>query len=224
MTAPTRPTFLALENFRIGIYAKLFRTSSNTGGKFRIGLGARQQDSTTYWPGTLGYNFSYVEVDATNYAVDAWHFLEFHILVSDISVGSTDFLETAISPVETAPVTGGPLYVSDLYIFEEAVGTDVSQNSQTASYTLQISDAGKHVYITTGGVTVPNVSDVPFNIGTIVSIVNASGSTQTITQGSGVTLRLSGTATTGNRTLAAYGIATLLKVDGNIWNATGNIT
>jgi hypothetical protein len=84
-------------------------------------------------------------------------------------------------------------------------------NSQTSAYVLISSDAGKTISITTGGVTV-NASI--FSAGDMVSIFNNSGSSQTITQGASVTLRLTGTATTGNRTLAQYGVATLLCVVG----------
>jgi len=96
--------------------------------------------------------------------------------------------------------------------------TTIPQNSQTSSYTLQASDVGKHISITTGGVTVPqNV----FAIGDVVSIYNNSGSSQTVTQGTGVTLRLAGTATTGNRTLAQYGVSTILCVASNTFAILG---
>jgi hypothetical protein len=85
------------------------------------------------------------------------------------------------------------------------------QNSQGSAYVLVATDSGKHISITTGGVTV-NASI--FSVGDMVTIFNNSGSSQTITQGTSVTLRLAGTATTGNRTLAQYGIATLLCVTG----------
>jgi hypothetical protein len=85
------------------------------------------------------------------------------------------------------------------------------QNSQGGAYTLVVGDAGKHISITTGGVTV-NASI--FSVGDMVTVFNNSGSSQTITQGTSVTLRLAGTATTGNRTLAQYGVATLLCVTG----------
>ena len=85
------------------------------------------------------------------------------------------------------------------------------QNSQIMAYTLVAADAGKHISITMGGVTV-NAS--VFAVGDMVTIYNNSGSNQTITQGTNVTLRLAGTATTGSRTLAQYGVATLLCVTG----------
>jgi hypothetical protein len=94
----------------------------------------------------------------------------------------------------------------------------VPQNSKTASYTLIATDAGKHVSITTGGVTIPASI---LAVGDIVSIYNNSASTQTITQGASVTLRQAGTANTGNRTLDQYGIATVLCVASNTFVITG---
>jgi len=86
---------------------------------------------------------------------------------------------------------------------------DVPQNAQTSAYILAASDVGKHISITTGGVTVnPNI----FSVGDAVSIYNNSGSNQTITQGTSVTMYLVGTSTTGNRTLAQRGVATVLCV------------
>jgi hypothetical protein len=59
---------------------------------------------------------------------------------------------------------------------------------------------------TSSGVTL-NTSDMV--AGYALSVYNDSGSSITITQGSGVTLRLGGTATTGSRTIAARGLATI---------------
>jgi hypothetical protein len=83
--------------------------------------------------------------------------------------------------------------------------------SKVSAYVLVAADAGQTISITTGGVTV-NAS--VFSAGDMVSIFNNSGSSQNITQGAGVILRLTGTATTGTRALAQYGIATLLCVVG----------
>jgi hypothetical protein len=87
----------------------------------------------------------------------------------------------------------------------------VPQNSKTSAYILNIDDSGKHISITTGGVTVPaNV----FSTGDTIAIFNNSNTNQTITQGSNVILRLAGTASTGNRTLAQYGVCNILCVSG----------
>jgi hypothetical protein len=94
----------------------------------------------------------------------------------------------------------------------------VPANSQTASYTLVVGDNGKYISITTGGVIVPPSI---FSVGQVVSVYNNSGSSQTITGGTGVTLRLVGTTTTGNRTLSNYGLATILCVASNVFVVTG---
>jgi hypothetical protein len=105
------------------------------------------------------------------------------------------------------------LSLTDAGILSDGKGDvrSAPQNSQGGAYTLVVGDAGKHISITTGGVTV-NASI--FSIGDMITIFNNSGSSQNITQGASVTLRLAGTATTGTRALAQYGVATLLCVTG----------
>ena len=92
------------------------------------------------------------------------------------------------------------------------------QNAKTSSYILLATDSGKHISITTGGVTVP---ESVFAVGDIVTIFNNSSSSQTITQGSGVTLRQAGTTNTGDRTLLSYGVSTILCVDTNVFTISG---
>jgi hypothetical protein len=94
----------------------------------------------------------------------------------------------------------------------------IVQNAQTGAYVLVAADAGKHISITTGGVTV-NTSI--FSAGDAISIYNDSASNQTITQGASVTMYLGGTATTGNRTLAQRGICTILCVASNTFVISG---
>jgi hypothetical protein len=94
------------------------------------------------------------------------------------------------------------------------------QNSQTASYTLALADQGKLINTTTGGVVIPANGSVAFPIGAAVSIYNNSGSNQTISITTD-TLRLAGTATTGSRTLAQYGLATCVKVAATTWVISG---
>jgi hypothetical protein len=103
----------------------------------------------------------------------------------------------------------------------DAVGyKGLPQNSQTASYTLALTDMGKHISTTTGGVIIPANGSIAFPIGSAVSIFNNSGSSQTISITTD-TLRLAGTATTGSRTLAQYGVATCLKVASTTWVISG---
>ena len=94
----------------------------------------------------------------------------------------------------------------------------VPQNTQTSAYVLVGADSGKYISITTGGVTVP--SGV-FSAGETVTIYNNSSSSQTITQGTSVTMYQVGTANTGNRTLAQRGLATVICVASNTFVITG---
>jgi hypothetical protein len=94
------------------------------------------------------------------------------------------------------------------------------QNSQTGAYTLALADQGKHISTTTGGVVIPANGSVAFPIGATIVIFNNSGSNQTISITSD-TLRLAGTATTGSRTLAQYGLATCVKVAATTWAISG---
>jgi hypothetical protein len=95
----------------------------------------------------------------------------------------------------------------------------VPQNAQTSAYTVAATDNGKYISITTGGVTFATTTAM--TEGQNVVIYNNSGSSQTITQGTSVTLRLAGTATTGNRTLPQYGVATAICVGSNIYVLAG---
>lgn len=90
-----------------------------------------------------------------------------------------------------------------------------------SSRTLQRSDEGRLVTCT-GTVTVPPNASVPFSLGMEIVVYNNSGSAITLAQEAGVTIRLDGTATTGDRTLAQRGIGRLIKVGTNEWIACGS--
>jgi hypothetical protein len=93
-------------------------------------------------------------------------------------------------------------------------------NTQNTGYILQTSDAGKVINMTTGNVTIPaGVFASPF--GQAITIYNDQNASNAVVQGSGVTLRLAGTAATGNRTLARYGLATVVCVSANTFVISG---
>ena len=83
----------------------------------------------------------------------------------------------------------------------------IPENARGTTYTLVATDAGKCVTQThSSGFTIDNSV---FSAGDAVTMINNSGSDQTITQGSGVTLYNSADASSGNRTLASRGMATV---------------
>lgn len=118
----------------------------------------------------------------------------------------------------TAINTSGAITTSGVITDRTGNIRQIPQNAKTAAYTLAASDVGKHISITTGGITVPASI---FSIGDNVTIFNNSSSSQTIIQGAGVTLRSGGSTATGNRTLAGYGVATVLCVAADVFVITG---
>jgi hypothetical protein len=95
------------------------------------------------------------------------------------------------------------------------------QNSQSGAYPIVIGDAGKHIYASaTMTATIPANSSVAFPIGTTIAFIAAAGATLTIAITTD-TMYLGGTGTTGSRTLAAYGMATAVKVTSTSWFING---
>ena len=79
-------------------------------------------------------------------------------------------------------------------------------------------DAGKHVRAT-GAITLDqNI----FSTGDMITIFNNSGSAFNIVQGTGVTLYNSDDASTGNKSLKARGLCTILCESNNAFVASGN--
>jgi len=99
----------------------------------------------------------------------------------------------------------------------------------TGTTTLTMSDAGKHIYVTTAGqtITIPAAASVAYPIGTTITFIAGASATTVLIAITTDTLRLAGGTSTGTRTLAANGIATAVKVSGTsssgVWyiNGTG---
>lgn len=103
----------------------------------------------------------------------------------------------------------------------------IPQNSQSAAYTLVLSDAGKHIYhpaadTTARTWTIPANASVAFPIGTAVTFDNDFGAGALTIAITSDTLVLVGTAgSTGSRTLASGGQATAIKVAATRWRISG---
>jgi hypothetical protein len=98
-------------------------------------------------------------------------------------------------------------------------------NSQSAAYGLLATDAGKSIVhpISDNNArtfTIPDNGTVPFPVGTAITFINMINTvTIAITTD---TMYLAGAGTTGSRTLAAYGMATAVKVTSTSWIISGN--
>lgn len=99
---------------------------------------------------------------------------------------------------------------------------DCPNNSQTASYQLALSDRGKSVDFNGASLTctIPANGTVAFPTGTTIVITNENASSLSIAITTD-TLTLAGTTTTGTRTLAQNGMATILKVTSTSWLISG---
>lgn len=140
---------------------------------------------------------------------------------------------SSLGTVTTVDINGGTIDGSVIGGASPAAGTfttvndskgelrKLPVNAQTNAYVLLASDHGKIVSNTTGGWTINTSVLSP---GEAVTLFNNSSSNQTLTAGGGVTLRLGGSASTGNRTIAQYGLATLVCVATDTFVITGSVT
>jgi hypothetical protein len=133
---------------------------------------------------------------------------------NNIVITSNSVTDTMTVAVANSPTFSGN--VSDA----NGLLRSIPINTQGGAYTLTANDNGNLVSISSGNVTVPaSVFTSPF--GQAVTVYNNSGTTRYITQGAGTTLRLAGTAATGNRTLTQYGLATIVCVSANTFVVSG---
>jgi hypothetical protein len=128
-------------------------------------------------------------------------------VAASISVdGNAEFAGIVTATTFTGNITGTTGTFTGAVTDSKGDIRSIPANSQSGAYVAVAADAGKAIYISTGGVT---INDSVFSAGDAVTIINNSGSNQTITQGSGVTLYNAADATTGNRTLAGRGMSTI---------------
>ena len=104
------------------------------------------------------------------------------------------------------------------------------QNSISNSYTLQLTDAGKHLLHPSTDTTartwiIPQtgngVGQVDWPIGAVLTLINQNGAGVVTIQTTNDTMRLAVTGQTGDRTLAANGIATCIKLTSTEWIISG---
>ena len=99
----------------------------------------------------------------------------------------------------------------------------VNINSQSASYTLVLADAGKTIEMNVASandLTIPLNSSVDFPVGTSVDIIQYGSGSTTLVGDVGVTIR----SNLGYRTIGSqYSGATIYKRDTNEWLAIGNL-
>lgn len=101
---------------------------------------------------------------------------------------------------------------------------DVPQIALSGNVTANSITAGKHFYSTTAGnlqVTIPDNANVAFPLGATLTIVMNAAGNVIVAQGTGVSLYMAGSSSTGNRTVGAYGLASVMKVATDTWVISG---
>jgi hypothetical protein len=98
------------------------------------------------------------------------------------------------------------------------------QSATATTATLAIGDSGKHIYVTTASqtITIPANASVAYPIGTTITFIAGPSATTVSIAIATDTMYLGGTGTTGTRTLAAYGMATAVKVAATTWYINGS--
>lgn len=130
---------------------------------------------------------------------------------------------TFTGTVTTATLTGSPSAATTTNGANGVGYMGLPQNSATTgAYGVVAADAGKHIYSTaTRTVTIPANGTIAMPVGATVVFVAGSGATVTIAITTD-TMYLAGLGTTGSRTLAAFGMATAVKITSTSWIISGN--
>ena len=121
--------------------------------------------------------------------------------------GAAELYHNNVKKIET---TAAGVTVSGTVTDTKGELRNIPKLIKSSAHTLVAADAGQTIYTSSGGVT---INSSILSAGDAVTIINNSGSDQTITQGSGVTLYNTADAATGNRTLAGRGMATVWFAD-----------
>lgn len=185
---------------RFDVRFQLFRATGNTGGIILFYIANK-----------------YVMVDVSEYATNAWTSIQ--LFIEPTNIGPPFYCTPRLAVIQAWAVTGSYVLISDIFVNHNGANVITWQQSKTSTYTLTQNDVGRRISITTGGVSV-SAALVSTEVGAWIEVYNNSASAQSIIA-SGITLRLAGTATTGTRTLAAYGLAILNKVATSEWVVHG---
>ena len=145
------------------------------------------------------------------------------------AITGTGNVVMSTSPTLVTPVLGTPTSgtLSNCTVDgTDAVGfRNTPVNSQSTAYTLVLADSGKTILHPASDdnartFTIPANSSVAYPVGTAITFVNLIN-TVTIAITSD-TMYLAGGGATGSRTLAAYGVASAVKVASTTWIISGN--
>lgn len=142
------------------------------------------------------------------------------MLASGAAVANLGF-----TPVNKAGDTATNLQLTNSALAANSAGyLGAPRNVQNAAYTLAITDAGGSIVCdATGGFTwtLPPFSSVAWPLGTVILLRNRAVGAITLLRGSGVILRIAGSATSKDVTMAQWAAASLYNDETNEWVCSG---
>jgi hypothetical protein len=185
----------------VGVIVNVTAGTANTGKSYR---------STINLGGTL---------DSTDIT-----FTQFGSTISlplDVASGGTGSTTAAAARTALGLAIGTNVLAYDAQLF-----SNIPLNSQSANYTAIATDAEKGIFhpaadTTARTYTIPANASVAYAVGTCISFINQHGAGVITIAITSDIMRLAGTGTTGNRTLAADGIATAIKITSTEWLISG---
>lgn len=152
-----------------------------------------------------------------------------------------NLFNTLVTPVG---LTGDDVFTDET--FGDISDVDLSQTPTKLAWVLNLEQDVPPSYLNVPKVLIPTTPDrtlvgkcleisagitIPANVfsatgveGDLFTVFNNTSGSLILTQGGGLTLRLGGTTTTGNRTVTAFGLATLWFPITTVCIAVGNVT
>jgi hypothetical protein len=151
-----------------------------------------------------------------------------HVHPSDTSrapLASPTFTGVPAAPT-ASPGTSTTQLATTQFVAAATAPSGITQNSQSANYTTVLADAEKHIFhpsadTTARTWTIDSNANVAYPVGTAITFVNQNAAGVITLAITADTMRLAGPGTTGNRTLAANGVCTALKVTATEWIISG---
>ena len=218
-------TFVATGNTSVTLPTSgTLLTTTGSGSSLTFGTGSL----------SLGGNLTFSGAFATTFTTTATTSLTLPTSGTVTALGNTTTgsgsIVLATSPTLVTPVLGTPTSGNLSNCTADgtnAVGfLNIPINSQSAAYTLVLSDAGKAILHPSTDAnartfTIPANSSVAYPVGTAISFINMTSQVVSIAITTD-TMYLSSAGTTGTRSLAQYGTATAVKMTSTTWIISGS--
>ena len=138
--------------------------------------------------------------------------------IASFGTHNSDFIALTGNVERLRIASGGDVTVSGSISDDKGNLRNIPQNERNSTYTLVASDAGKHIRLNSGDLTIP--SGV-FSAGDAITIINNSATDRTITCSAPTTYLAGDTSNKSSLTLKGRGMATFLFISGTVCYGSG---